>query len=160
MIFIIGLIAVAMPLNATTIIPPDTKIILPGNTINKIVSLKIGDVQKMIGRKLTLKEKISFLILRHQLKHKADSKNVQSKLALIFGILAAALLVGGLFIPALFVGSLVGSIVAIVLGTIARKENSSDKKALAAILLGWITLGLLTLLVLVIIIILANWSWY
>ena len=159
-VFLIGLFLFTIPSNAATIIPSDKKIIIPQKTIDKIASLKIKDVQKMIGRKLKLKEKIGFLVLRHQLKHKADPKKSLSHTALICGIVAVIALVGGLFIPPLLIAALVGSILSLVLGTIARRDDRSDKKALAAMLLGWITLGLLALLLLVIVIILASWSWY
>ena len=159
-IFIIGLFLFSIPSKAAVVILPEKEMILPQKAVDKIVSLKVKDLQKITGRKLTLKEKIGFLILRHQLKHKADPKRSLSKTALLCGIIAAAALLGGLFIPPLLIVSLVGSILALVLGTIARKDDHSDKKAIAAILVGWITLGLLALLLLVIVIILASWSWY
>ena len=158
-IFAAFFFSIALPVNSAVIIP-SKEIVLPGDTYKKVTSLKIKDVQKMIGRKLTLKEKISFLILRHQLKQKADSKKSLSKTALTLGFIAVVLLIGGLFLPPLLIGSLIGGILSLVLGTLARKDDHSDKKAQAAILLGWITLGLLALLLLVIVIILASWSWY
>lgn len=151
--------SLTMPVNSAIIIPSSKEIVLPENTHKEFTSLKIKDVQKMVGRKLTLKEKISFLILRHQLKHQTDAKHNQGKTALTIGIIAIVLLVAGLFLPILLIGSLVASILALVLGSIARKENSSDKKALAAILLGWITLGCIALLLILAAIIVASWSW-
>lgn len=156
----VSLSSITIPVNSAIIIPPTKKIVLSEMPVNRIVSLKVRDIQKVIGRKLTLKEKISFLLLRHQLKHKADPKKSLSHTALICGIIAVVALVGGLFIPALLIVSLMGSILSLVLGTIARRDDRSDKKALAAMLIGWITLGLLALLLLVIVIILASWSWY
>ena len=159
-VLVVNMFLLSIPSYSAEIIPPTKEIILSGTAVNKVVSLKIKDVQKMIGRKLTLKEKIGFLLVRHQLKHKAEPKKSLSHTALICGIVGVIALVGGLFIPPLLIVALVGSILSLVLGTIARKDDRSDKKALAAMLLGWITLGLLALLLLVIVIILASWSWY
>ena len=158
--FVAVFFSIAIPVNSAIIISPVKETVDPENTYKKIVSLKIKDVQKMIGRKLTLKEKISFLILRHQLKNHADSKPNQGKTAMTFGIFGVVLFIAGLFFAPLLVGSLIAAILAVVLGSLARKENSSDKKALAVILMGWITLGLIALLLILAAIIVATWSWY
>jgi hypothetical protein len=124
----------------------------------KIASLRIKDLQKLKGRKLTIKEKISFLILKHIAKKSAkESKGGQT--ALGFGIAAAVLLVLGLFIPYVIVGALIAAILAVVLGSVAKKQDPSDKKAFAATLLGWITLGAIALILLLAVIIVASWGW-
>jgi hypothetical protein len=125
----------------------------------KFTSLKIKNVQKLIGRKLTLKEKISFLIIKHTLKKKAvESK--QGQTALGFGIAGAVMLILGLFIPYVIIGALIAAILAIVLGSVAKKQDRSDKKAYAAVLLGWLTLGAIALLVIVAAIVLSSSGWY
>src|SRR5258705_5571 len=57
-------------------------------------------------------------------------------------------------------GALVAAIFAIVMGSMASKQDRSDKKAHAAKLLGWITLGLIALLLILAAIIVATFSWY
>jgi hypothetical protein len=109
----------------------------------KIAKLKIKDLQKMTGRKFSLKEKIAFLILKKKLKQKPKETSSQGQTALIFGIAALALLVIGLFVPFIIIGSLVTSIIAIVLGSSALKKDPNDRKAYSGKLLGWISLGVI-----------------
>src|SRR5690348_7557319 len=52
----------------------------------KIASLHIKDIQKLIGRKLTLKEKISFFILKQKLKNEPKESLNEGDVALIVGI--------------------------------------------------------------------------
>jgi hypothetical protein len=125
----------------------------------KFTSLKIKDVQKLIGRKLTIKEKISFLIIKHALKKKA-AESKQGQTALGFGIAGAVMLILGLFIPYVIIGALIAGILAVVLGSVAKKQDRSDKKAYAATLLGWITLGAIALILILAIIIVSAWGWY
>jgi hypothetical protein len=125
----------------------------------KISSLKVKDLEKLAGRKLALKEKLAFLILKKKLKHQEDKSNSEGKTALSFGIAAIAFLVLGLFVPYVILGSLVASIVAIVMGSSAARKNPDDRKAHSAKLLGWITLGLIALLILLIALVIAAWAW-
>ena len=150
----------------------------------QIVRMKAADFPKMVGHRLTLKERLGFMAVkiraRHYLKKgisKQEMDQLQSRLhpgaekktegdqgqgqtALIIGIAAAALLVIGLVVPYIILGSLAASIAAIVIGSSAHKKNPSDGKASAGKLLGWITLGLIAILFLAIIVLLASWSWY
>ena len=126
--------------------------------LKKITSLKIKDLQKLAGKKLTLKEKIAFLILKERLKHKTGDNQSKGQTALIFGIGAVALLIIGLFVPFVILGSLVSAILAIVVGTVAHKKDRSDNNALVGKLLGWITLGLIALLFLLVIVVIASLS--
>jgi len=146
---------------------PSTLPAKPGKSIpvdqlyKKISSMKLRDFQKLSGRKLTLKEKISFGILKHKIKknQKNDKGAGNGQLSLILGIAGLAFFVSGVFLPALFIPSLVSAVVAVVLGSVAKKQNPNDRKAHAGKLLGWITLGLLTLLTILAIIALASWDW-
>jgi hypothetical protein len=157
--FIISLFfALPFILHAAVMPPTGAKIHTP-EAFQKIISLKVKDVQKLIGRKLNLKERISFLILKHELKKRA-AESKQGQTALGFGIAAVVMLVLGLFIPYVILGALVAAILAVVLGSVAKKQDPSDKKAYAATLLGWITLGAIALLILLAIAILASWGWY
>jgi hypothetical protein len=67
------------------------------------------------------------------------------------------MLILGLFIPYVILGALVAAILAIVLGSVARNQDPSNKKAYAAVLLGWITLGAIGLLLILILIALSAW---
>ena len=125
----------------------------------KISSLKVRDLERLAGRKFTIKEKIAFLILKKKLKHQEDTNNREGKTAFSFGIAAVALLLLGLFVPYVIFGSLVAAIVAIVMGSSAAKKDPTDRKAHSAKLLGWITLGLIALLIIVIAAVVAAWAW-
>lgn len=116
------------------------------------LKLKAKDVEKLLGRKLTLKERMGLFLLK-RLPAEANA----GRTALTFGILAAALFVLGLFVPYVIIGAFIAAIVAIVLGTVAKKENPSDRKAVAATLLGWITLGATALLLLLAVLVVAAW---
>ena len=152
-----GMTASAAPLNLTAIIPSADNFIQPSaSTLKNVQSLKIKNFQKLIGRKLTLKEKISFLILKKKLRQIPDEKE-KGQTAFVLGIIGLGLLIIGLFVPYIILGSLVASIMAIVLGTIEKKKNPSDTKAKGGALLGWITLGLIAFLLLLAAIIVASW---
>ena len=130
----------------------------PSKKADHGISLRIKDIEKMRGRKLSLKEKIAVIILRTKLKHAPKEDKQPGNLALIFGISAAATFLLGLLVPPILFASLAAAIVAIVLGSNAKRKNPSDGKARAAVLLGWITLGLLALLTVVAVIALAEWG--
>ncbi len=151
-------LSIAAPVNSATIPSSTSKIIPVGDIYKKIASLKIKDIQKLTGRKLTIKEKISFLILKHKLKQQADDKKSKGQTAFIFGIVGLGLLLVGLFVPYVILGALVSAILAIVVGSVAKKQDPSDKKAHAGKLLGWITLGLIAFLLILVVALFASWS--
>lgn len=126
--------------------------------LKKISSLKVKDLEKLAGRKFTLKEKIALLILKKKLKHQDDANSSQGKTALTVGIVGAGLLIIGLFVPYVILGSLVAAIVAIVMGSSAAKKDQNDRKAHSAKLLGWITLGLIAFLILLAAVVIASWG--
>src|SRR5262245_56808026 len=114
-IFIIcGFMALPSTLFSATIIQPANTTVYPPGALEKLTSLKIKEVQKLIGRKLTFKEKVSLLILKHTSKKKAQSS--KGSTALGFGITGLALLLLGLFIPFIAWLALPAAILAIVLG--------------------------------------------
>jgi hypothetical protein len=128
----------------------------PGRSYEKFTSLKIKEVQKLIGRRLSTKEKISFLILKHTARKKAKESN-KGTTALVFGIAGVATLILGLFLPYVLLVSLVAAILAVVLGSSVKREDPGNKKANAAVLLGWITLGGIALLLILVAVAFATW---
>ncbi|NOT51142.1 MAG: hypothetical protein HOP10_07670 [Chitinophagaceae bacterium] len=148
---------------ATPVVNPVEKITPQQILLKKITDLKIKDLQKLTGRKFTLKEKIGFgilkLKLKQQLKHTPADGSKKGETALIFGIGSLAILFLATVVPGALFASFIAAIIAIILGGSARKKDPSDKKAKTAKLLGWITLGLIAALMIVIFIALSNWSW-
>lgn len=134
--------------------PPKTTI-----PLDKIASMKTKEAEKILGRKMTLKEKISFKItqykLKKALKDKEKGKASKGQTAFILSLISLCII----FIPYLSIASIPLAIVGIVMGAQAKKENPNDKKANTAIILGIITLGLVVLAIIFIIAILASFSW-
>ena len=115
LIFIIcGFVALPSALYAATITRATSSTIKPPEMgYEKLASLKTKEIQKIIGRKLTFKEKISLLVLKHTFKKEAQTK--KGNTALIFGIVGVGLLLIGLFVPFVILGAIAAAIVAIVL---------------------------------------------
>lgn len=164
-LFALGLVVclISIPaLSATVPIsepnPAATQKIPPEVLRKKIAKLKIKDLQKMTGRKFSLKEKIAFLILKKKLKQKPKEGSSQGQTALTVGIIALGLLVIGLFVPFVILGSLVASISAIVIGSSAVRKDPSDRKGHSGKLLGWITLGVTVFLFILAAVIIASWG--
>jgi hypothetical protein len=135
---------------------------IPGTNYNeakpKPPTIKVQEIEKKIGRKLTVKEKIAFFLWKKT--QKAESSK-SGKTALTIGIIGAGLFILGLFIPYVILGSLAAAIVAVVLGSSAKKQNPEDRKAISAVLLGWITLGAIALVLIIAAIVVASFlsSW-
>ena len=108
----------------------------------KILSMKVRDIQRFTGKKMSLKEKIAFGILKRKLKKQSDTSSSSGQLSLIFGIAGAACFIAGIFLGPFFIAAITAGIVAVVVGSVAKKKNPDDRKAFAGVLLGWITLGL------------------
>ena len=133
-------------------------------SFSDISNLKIKQIEKLLGRRLKLKEKIAVKLYQWKLKREArytksnDYKD-KGKTAMIFGIIGLASL---LLAPISFFGvlpSIAFGLAALLLGKKVKKENSADKKAKTAIILGWITLGVLTAVAIFIVIFLASINW-
>jgi hypothetical protein len=151
---------IAFSANTSVIIPVNNMLFPNEELYSKISSLKIKDVQRSIGRKLTLKEKIGFLIVKHQLKHRSPEAKMPGNTAFTVALTGLGLLILGLFVPYVILGSIVAAILAIALGSSAYKRDHSDKKAHAAKIIGWLTLGITALLLIIAAIIIATWtSW-
>lgn len=152
---------IALSANAAVVVPANNTIFPYEKLYGRISSLKIKDVQRSIGRKLTLKEKIGFLIAKHQFRHRSSEDKALGKAAFTFALIGLGLLVLGLFVPYVIIGSIVAAILAVALGATAYKENHSDKKAHAAKIIGWLTLGIIALFALIAAIVIATWtSWF
>ena len=123
-----------------------------------IATMKLRDFQKLIGRKLTIKEKIAFFILKYKTRHQHNDANTDGKASFVLGFLGLILLIAGFFTPALFLGALLASILAIVIGSTARKKDGNNREARMGKMLGWITLGALSLLAVLLIIVIATWK--
>ena len=152
---------VALPstlFSATSTTPANASIYPPEEILQKLTSLKTKEVQQLIGRKLTLKEKVSLLILKHTSKRKAQGS--KGSTALGFGIAAIALILLGLFVPYIILLSIPAAILAIVFGNKAKKQDPSDKKAQAGVTLGWIAVGAIALIVVAAIIVASSGAWY
>ena len=129
------------------------KPILP---IDKIASMKSNEVEKILGRKLTLKEKIAFKIaqLKFKKEFKPNKEGTSSKGDRAFTISLISLCI--LILPFGILMSIPLAIVGMTMGTKARKENKNDGKAKTAIILSSITLGLIVLTTILVAIILAS----
>ena len=111
--------------------------------------MKVRDVQKLTGKKMTLREKIAFGVLKHKMKKK-EAGSPKGKTSFILGIAGLGLLVAGLFIPYVILLALGAAIIAIVMGSDAARKNPDDRKAHTGKLLGWITLGLICLILILV----------
>jgi hypothetical protein len=147
--------------------------------LDKFASMNLKQAQQALGRKFTLKEKMGFLVLKQQVK-RAHKKGFEKTLlyrsvqkrkaregtpgskgqtALVFGIAALGLLVIGLFVPYVIIVSPIAAIIAIISGSVARKQDPKDNNAMIGKLLGWISLGLFAILIIAVAIALSNGFW-
>jgi hypothetical protein len=117
----------------------------------KFSSMKVRDIEKLTGKKMKLRDKIAFGVWKHKMKKKEEGSS-RGKTSLIFGITGIILVVAGLFIPYVILAALAASIIAIVMGSDAIRKNPDDRKASTGKLLGWITLGLICLLLILVLI--------
>ena len=172
-----GLICFICPAHAATTPSVNTTDPAPP-VMSKLASLSLREAQQLAGRRFTFKEKIGFWLLKKEIKKgekKGFSKTIFSKVfpkkgakgdtpgskgqaALVFGIAAIVILVLGFFIPYIVLVSPIAAILAIVLGTIAKKKDPDDTKGKIGKLLGWISLGLFVALIIAVAIALSGWG--
>ena len=105
--------------------------------------MKLTEYQKLVGRKLTIKEKVGFFVLKQKMKHQQDGEDKQGLIALVLGSVGLALFIIGFFAPVVWLGALVAAILAVVTGSTPSKKDGDNRKARAGKLLGWIILGLM-----------------
>lgn len=153
----ITIIAVILfSLSAKAISVPVTELITSGNIISKNISapgadssswllnLRAGEIAKLTGRKLSLREKIAFAFIKYKLKRQANRTagnkiHDDGQTAFILGLTGAI----ALLIPILDLASIPLAILAIVIGNKAKRADPHDRKARIGVTLGVITLGAL-----------------
>ena len=130
------------------------------HSVNDVASMKIKEVELLLGRKLTLKEKIAVklaqLKLKKQVKANEKSKVSKGKNAMTLGILSLVMLL----LPFGFLASIVLAIMAITIGSKAKKENPRDGKAQAGIILGILTLALIIIAVVIVVAVLSSGGYW
>jgi hypothetical protein len=129
------------------------------SSLQSLSSLKIKEVEKLLGRKMKLKEKIAFKIFQWKLKkeltsEKRDSGVDHGKTSMILGIVGIA----ALLVPYLAIASIPCAILAIIFGNKARKTDRNNGKAIAGIILGWMTIGIFIIALALLVVILSTWS--
>jgi hypothetical protein len=140
---IVLFLAITLQIDATPVSSPD-----PTPLSQKISSLKIKDIQKIAGRKLTLKEKIGFLLLKHSVRRHKNSSGGGGA-TILLGILSLVVLAVAFAVPTLILLSPLFGIAAIVVGSSALKKNPDDKDAKTGRLFGWIAVGIFSVLVII-----------
>ena len=132
----------------------------PGDDISipleKIATMKTKEAERILGIKMTLKEKIVFKLAQHKikksLKAKAEGKSSKGQTAFVLSLIGLCLLI----VPYAGLASLPLAIIGLVMGAQAKKENPNDKKAQTAIILSLVTLGLIALAILLVVAIIAS----
>jgi hypothetical protein len=127
------------------------QITIPVISLSLISNMKVKEVEKTIGRKLKLKEKIAFKIFQWENKKdvkraKKERESDKGKTALILGICGAA----ALFIPFLNLASIPLAILAIIIGNKAKREDPKNRKARTGVTLGIATLAFLIVIGLIV----------
>ena len=142
----------SMP-NAVLLNEPSPKFSI---AMERFVSMKTREVERLLGRKLTFKEKLFLKIARYNIKKVSgsDANSSKGQTAFILSLLSLFLLI----VPYGILFSIPLAIIGIVMGSKARRENRNDQKAKTAIILGTITLSLFILVVLLVVIWFATWS--
>jgi hypothetical protein len=138
--------------------------IVVGPTVKALEMLKTmsnKEVQTLVGRKLSFKEKVSLFILKKtkistlKVDGEENVRTKKGKAALILGISAFALI----FIPIIGLLSVPAAVLAIIFGAQASRDNKNDKQGQAGKILGIVFLGLFVLLVLAALAFLAAYGW-
>jgi ABC-type dipeptide/oligopeptide/nickel transport system permease component len=126
------------------IFPVTGVIMKPSGKHPGIQQTEIKQVEKLLGRKLSWKEKIILKIFQYSRnRHRGPAGKIilsnKGKTAFILALIGAIVLL----IPFLDLASFPLAILAIVIGSKAKKENPRDRKARAAIKIGIATLAFL-----------------
>lgn len=138
-------------------IPGETKIVEePPDLLKSLAKMKVKDLEKIAGRKLSLKEKVGFYILKLRLKRQSNNETAtdNGKTAFLLGLLSLLCL----FVPFVNFASIFLAIIAIVIGNKELKQNPSNHKAKTGVILGWITIGLIVAALILIVALLSGFS--
>lgn len=143
-VFLIVSVFTCMRIAASTPIAisgPVTAVTSIGNNPD-LSKLKARDIEKMIGRRLTIKEKIGWMLVRHRFKKTKSSRpdvdlDKKARKAKTFGIIALI----SLFVPLIGLVAIPFAIVAIVIGSDVKRVDPGNRNARTAITLGIVTLA-------------------
>jgi hypothetical protein len=131
---------------------------LKAMTLREFLAITPQKYQELTGKRMSLKQKIAFAILKSKLKRRlANDKSPEHKsdiglLSLIFG--GGAFLIA--FIPGVGIASIGLAIAAIILGIIGLGRKKGDTKSIIGLVLGSVFL----LLLLVAVAAFAAGGWY
>lgn len=145
----------SLPVKAMSIPVSANGPVTPASLMKKISTYKERDLRKTLGRKLTLKEKVAFYLLKKKAKKMHREEGKPGENAYVAGLIAIGLLVTGLLFPPLLIGSLIAGIVAVASGSKSLKLDPGNKKAKTGKLLGWITIAAIIGLVIALMILVA-----
>lgn len=127
-------------------------------SIQLLKSMNLRQVQTLIGRKLSFKEKVGLFAIKHSKIAKTEKpgkERITSKkgrAAFILGISAF----GGLLIPILGFLAIPAAILAIIFGAQAIKADKNDVQGRTGMILGIVFMGIVILAILVIIALFAS----
>ena len=128
--------------------------------LEKLATIKINELEKITGRKLKLKEKIAFKIYQYKikkdLKYKQKEKPSKGQTAFTLGLISLVVF----FIPYVNLASLPLAVVALIIGSKAKKENPKDSKAKTGVILSIISMGLFALALVLVVAILASGTFW
>jgi len=118
----------------------------------EVPAFKIRDIERVLGRKLKLGEKLGVLIIRHKIKKGkyGDGTRDTGKTAFILGLIGLV----GLIIPVINLASIPLAIMAIAIGNRTLKKDPGNRKASTAVTLGIITLAFLVVIGIIVAIVL------
>ncbi len=141
------------PVFAVNVIPTisgiETKVTPQTDAPVSLKSMKVKQIENLLGRKLSFKEKLALKIYKWKEKSKTKAedgtKSKKGKTSMILGIIALGVLV----IPYVGIATIPLAILAIVFGNQAKKEDPNDGQAKAGVILGWVALGLVLLALIV-----------
>jgi hypothetical protein len=132
------------------------------SSLDLLTHLSIKDIQKLSGRKLTFKEKVSLKLYRsnkgffNRFADSTDQKKLERKASWSKWLGIGSLI--GLFIPFVNFFALPAAIIAIVFGKATQNKVKNNRDSRQGITFGIITIGLLLLLFTFVLLILSSFG--
>ncbi len=143
----------------TTVSGIEKNLTPPSDVPLSLTTMKVKQVENLLGRKLSFKEKLALKVYKWKEKShiKAEDgvKSKKGKTAMILGIIAVSVL----FIPYVGIATIPLAILAIIFGNQAKKADPNDGQAKAGVILGWVALGLVVLAIIIALAFLSLYSW-